>query len=82
MGNSRFHINDVVQFTEEHKWVSCFGIVSEVKDCDGDYRYLVGVPIPQQGTAFIFTMESDNDIEYVGKAVLGEPEEKEEKNYE
>jgi hypothetical protein len=82
MGNSRFHINDVVQFTEEHKWVSCLGIVSEVKDCGDDFRYLVGVPVPGQGTAYIFTMENDDDIEYVGKAVLGEPEKKEEKNYE
>jgi len=70
---------DVIQFNENHKWCGCLGIITETKvihktDEDGvnesDIRYMVGVPIPQQGTAFIFTMESDNEIEYVGKAVL------------
>lgn len=36
----KFKKNDVVQFTEDHKWVASLGIVSEVKDCDGDYRYM------------------------------------------
>ena len=74
----KFKKNDVVQFTEDHKWVASLGIVSEVKDCDGDYRYMIGVPIPQRGTAFIFSMESDEEFEYIGRAVLGEPEDKEE----
>lgn len=71
---SKYVKNDVVQFTENHEWVASFGIVSEVKECDGDYRYMIGVPIPRRGTAFIFSMESDNDFEYIGRAVLGEPE--------
>lgn len=69
-----FQINDVVQFTENHKWVACLGIISEVKKTEEDVRYLVGVPVPQQGTVYIFTNQSDNDIEYVGRAVLGNPE--------
>ena len=74
----RFQVNDVVQFVENHKWNGCFGIVNEVKDCGGDYRYLVGVPIPEQGTAFIFSMESDREFEYVGDAILIFSHEKEE----
>lgn len=70
----KFKKNDVVQFTEDHEWVASLGIVSEVKDCDGDYRYMIGVPIPQRGTAFIFSIESDEEFEYIGRAVLGEPE--------
>ena len=31
---------------------------------------MVGVPAPMKGTAFIFAMESENAIEYIGKAVL------------
>ena len=71
---SKFRKNDVVQFTEDHKWVGSFGIISEVKDCGDDYRYMIGVPVPQQGTAFIFSMEKDNEFEYIGRAVLGEPD--------
>ena len=61
---------DVVQFNENHKWIGSIGIITEVKDCGDDTRYMVGVPAPMQGTAFIFIMESENAIEYIGKAVL------------
>ena len=61
---------DVVQFNENHKWIGSLGIITEVKDCGNDIRYMVGVPAPMQGTAFIFIMESENAIEYIGKAVL------------
>lgn len=61
---------DLVQFNENHKWLGCLGIITEVKDCGNDTRYMVGVPAPMQGTAFIFVMESENAIEYIGKAVL------------
>lgn len=62
--------DDVVQFTENHKWCGCLGIIREVKVCGEDKRYMVGIPIPQQGTAFIYVMESENAIEKIGKAVL------------
>ena len=60
----------VVQFNENHKWIGSLGIITEVKDCGNDIRYMVGVPAPMQGTAFIFVMESENAIEYIGKAIL------------
>ena len=63
-------VNDVVQFNEKHKWCGSFGIIYEIKKCGNDTRYMVGVPAPMQGTAFIFIMESENAIEYIGKAVL------------
>lgn len=63
-------IGDVVQFNENHKWCGCLGIINEVKKCGNDVRYMVGVPAPMKGTAFIFAMESENAIEYIGKAVL------------
>ena len=61
-----FELNDVVQFNENHKWCGCLGIIDEVQ---GD-RYLVGVPVPQSGTAYIFVMDSDDTIEYIGDAVM------------
>lgn len=65
-----FKLDNVVQFTENHKWCGCFGYIDEIKKCDNDIRYLIGVPIPDGGTAFIFSMESKNEFEYVGNAVL------------
>ena len=61
-----FKVNDVVQFNENHKWCGCLGIIDRVQ---GD-RYLVGVPVPQNGAAYIFVMESDDTIEYIGDAVM------------
>lgn len=60
--------NDVVQFTENHKWVGCFGYVTEVKFLDGMAHYTIGVPMPMNGTAFIFN--DGSGIEKVGTAVL------------
>ena len=65
-----FKLNDVVQFTENHKWCGCFGYIDEIKEYNDDVRYMIGVPIPDNGTAFIFSMKSKNEFEYVGKAVL------------
>lgn len=61
---------DVVQFNENHKWCGSLGIITEVKQYVGNTRYTVGVPAPLQGTAFIFVAESENAIEYIGKAKL------------
>lgn len=69
-------IGDVVQFNEKHKWCGCLGIIIDtriVKTQDPlvqDVRYMVGVPVPQQGTAYIYELLSENTIEYVGKALL------------
>ena len=66
-------VGDVVQFNERHKWCGSLGIVEEVKDYAEEpmmIRYMVGVPMPQQGTAYIFVMASEMAIEYIGKAVM------------
>ena len=61
-------IKRVVQFTEGHKWCGCLGIIEEVKGEGHPRRYLIGVPIPDSGTAFIY--DDGSSIEYVGKAVM------------
>jgi hypothetical protein len=76
---SNYKRNDVVQFTENHKWAACLGIIDEVKELDDDVRYLIGIPIPEGGTAFIFSMESDAEFEPVGTAVLGYADEEDDK---
>lgn len=65
----KFGIGDCVQFNAKHKWFGSFGFISKIKECGNDVRYMVGVPIPMKGTAYIFTMESANEVEYVGDSV-------------
>lgn len=65
-----FKVNDVVQFNENHRWCPALGIVDEVKKIKDDTRYMIAVPIPNKGTAYIYVLESDNSIEKIGKAVL------------
>ena len=60
----------VVQFNENHKWCGSLGIITEEKACGDDIRYMVGVPMPGEGTAFIYVMLSENALEPIGKAVL------------
>lgn len=64
-------VGSVVQFNEKHKWCGALGIITEVKDCgDNGIRYMIGVSVPMEGTAYIFSMDKENEIEYVGVAVL------------
>ena len=74
--------NDIVQFTEKHKWCGCLGIINEIKDTADDCRCMIAVPIPDNEsgtkTAFIFSMGRDNEFEVVGRAVLGFPDNEEE----
>lgn len=65
-------VYDVVQFTENHKWCGCLGIIHRDNGEGSPRRYMVGVPIPMQGTAYIF--DDGSNIEYIGKAVLCERE--------
>lgn len=73
---AKFKKNDVVQFNENHKWCARFGIIDEIKEYDDDVRYMIGVPVlpdeeQNNPIAYIFVMESDNAIEYIGRAILG-----------
>ena len=61
-------VNSVVQFIENHKWCCCLGIIEEDKGEGHPRRYLIGVPIPDSGTAFIY--DDGSSIERIGKAVM------------
>lgn len=71
---AEFQKNDVVQFNEKHKWCGSFGIITKVTEIDNDTLYMIGVPIPQQGIAYIRVLDSENAVEYIGRAVLTESE--------
>lgn len=70
MNKKEVKIYSVVQFNENHKWCGCLGIINEKKDCGDDIKYMIGVPIPEKGTAFIFSMGNDNEFEEIGDAPL------------
>lgn len=71
---AKFQKNDVIQFVENHKWCPCFGTIEEVKICGDDVRYMIGVPQATNDDscpiAYIFSMESAHEFEYIGKAVM------------
>ncbi len=69
-------VNDVVQFTEEHKWAGSLGIITKAREEGHPRRYMIGVPIPQSGTAYIF--DDGSHIERIGRAVLVPGEEQDE----
>lgn len=57
-------IGDVVQFNEKHKWTGVLGIVEEINR----ERILVGVPVPEEGTAHIHCKKEN--VERVGEAIF------------
>ncbi len=73
------NIGDVIQFNDKHKWCGSFGIINNIKIVNitneqdevirTDKRYLIEVPIPKEGIAYIYVMESEEVIEYIGKAI-------------
>ena len=64
-------IGTVVQFNENHKWYGCLGIVTEAKRLyGGTIKYMVGVPVPQQGVEYIYVLNTDHAIEIIGTAYL------------
>lgn len=71
---AEFQKNDVVQFNEKHKWCGSLGIITKVTETDKDVMYMIGVPIPQQGIAYIRVLDSENAVEYIGRAVLTDSE--------
>ena len=77
-----FEVNDVVQFNENHRWCPALGIEKKKKKIKDDTRYMVAVPIPDKGTAYIYVLEGDNSIEKIGKAIIiyGEDEDDETEN--
>ena len=60
-----FKVNDVVQFNENHKWCGCLGIVTEDKGYEHPGWYLIRVPIPMQGVAYIY--DDGSGIEEIGR---------------
>lgn len=61
---TNYEKGDVVQFNERHRWCGCLGVVDECRP----NKIMVGVALPDKGTAYIFAQE--NEIEYIGKAEL------------
>lgn len=50
---------EVIQFNENHKWRGCFGYIHRIKRGGS---YLIALPLPEQGTAFIIAERDEFDI--------------------
>lgn len=65
---------DVIQFNENHKWCGALAVVTEVKVLSDDVKILAGVPMLEKdgvsGTAYIYTMQSANEFDPVGRAAM------------
>ena len=74
MSLAKVSVGDIIQFTEDHKWCGALAVVVEVKPVEGDIKIMAGVPILEddkvEGTAYIYTMQSAEEFEPVGRAVL------------
>ena len=63
--------NDVIQFTENHKWCGCLGIIVAIKAIGEEKnKYLIGVPIPMQGQSTAYIFDDGSNIEKIGTAIL------------
>lgn len=52
--------NEIVVFSENHKWVGTIGYIEEIKES----KYLIAIPDPTQRVVFIFIKKEDaeNDL--------------------
>ena len=64
-------VKEVIQFNENHKWRGCFGYIHRTKGKD---LYMIAVPLPEQGTAFIFVKRNEFDIVGATNLILGDEE--------
>ena len=62
--------NDVIQFTENHKWCGCLGIIVAIEVIGKKNKYLIGVPIPMQGQGTAYIFDDGSNIEKIGTAIL------------
>lgn len=60
---------EVIQFNESHKWCATFGYIHRTKGKD---LYMIAVPLPEQGTAFIFAKRDEFDIVGATDLILGD----------
>ena len=57
---SKFQVNNVIQFINNHKWHGCLGIIDTVSK---DY-YLIKIPMPERGSVYI--TDSGYHLKYIG----------------
>lgn len=65
---AKIQINDVVQFTDKHKYRGCFGVVREMETVKRVKYYEVVVPIPGCGSER--AVATKDDIKKVGVIVI------------
>lgn len=44
--------------------------IKQLKEIENGIRYMVAIPVPQNGTAYIFVMDNEHAIEKIGRAIF------------
>lgn len=60
---------EVIQFNENHKWCATFGYIHRVRKGG---TYMIAVPLPEQGTAFIIAERNEFDVVGATDLILGD----------
>lgn len=60
---------EVIQFNESHKWCGSFGYIHRVRKGG---TYMIAVPLPEQGTAFIIAERNEFDVVGATDLILGD----------
>lgn len=63
-------VHDVVQFNDNHRLVGCLGIILDIEIKENDVKYKIGIPSPNGRTAYVRVLESENQIEKIGRALF------------
>ncbi len=68
---------EVMQFNESHKWCGCFGYIHGVRKGG---TYLIAIPSPEKGVAFIIAERKEFDIVGATDLILKEDDDNENNN--
>lgn len=68
---------EVIQFNENHKWCATFGYIHRVRKGG---TYLIAIPSPEKGTAFIIAEREEFDIVGTTDLILKEDDDDENDN--
>ena len=58
--------NEIVVFSENHKWVGTIGYIEEIKES----KYLIAIPDPTQKVVFIFIKKEDAENDLIPTGVI------------
>ena len=68
MSDAIIRIGDVVQYSENHPWSGCLGIVADRDWHNGNIRYFIGIPVPNRETIYLHAYR--DEFYHIGVAAI------------